>query len=59
MSAVFIFCSRVSLGYSPLQIIRNLGELGEGGLEALDDLGGEDVGTREIGAVFEAFFTRR
>jgi hypothetical protein len=37
------------------QIVRDFGELGEGGLQVFDDFGGDDVGIGEIGAVFEAF----
>jgi hypothetical protein len=32
-----------------------LGELGEGCLEVFDDFGGDDVGIKEVSAVFEAF----
>ena len=37
------------------EIVRDFGELNQGGLEVFYDFGGDDVGIREIGAVFEAF----
>ena len=39
-------------GLFALQIIRDFGELGKGGLEVFDDFLGDDVGSGEIGAVF-------
>jgi hypothetical protein len=38
-----------------LEVGRDFGELGDGGLEVFDYLGGDDVGIGKIGAVFEAF----
>jgi hypothetical protein len=38
-----------------LQICSDFGELSKGGLEVFDDLGGDDIGWREVGAVFERF----
>jgi hypothetical protein len=35
----------------------DLGELGEGGLEIFDDLGGDDVRRRQVGGVLERFVT--
>lgn len=37
------------------QIVSNLSELGESGLEVFEDLGGDDVGIRKVRAVFETF----
>jgi hypothetical protein len=38
-----------------LEVGRDFGELGEGGLEVFDDFGCDDVGIWEVGAIFEAF----
>ncbi len=39
---------------SALQVGGDFGELGQGGFEVFDDLSREDVGSGEVGAVFEA-----
>ena len=39
---------------SAFQIVRDFGELGEGGLEVFHDLSRDHIGVGEIGAVFEA-----
>ena len=39
---------------SAFQIVRDFGELGEGGLKVFNDFLRDDVGIGEVGAVFEA-----
>jgi hypothetical protein len=41
-----------------LQISRDFCKLGESGLEVFDDFGGNDIGIRQVGAVFEALKAR-
>jgi hypothetical protein len=38
-----------------VKISRDFGELGEGGLQIFDDVGGDDFRSGKVGAVFEAF----
>ena len=45
----------LEIGILALQIVRNFGELSEGGLEVFGDLGGDDVRIGQVGAVFKAF----
>ena len=43
--------------FSPRQTLSNRGKLGQGGLQVFNDLGGDDLGRRQVIGVFEGLIS--